>query len=79
MQQEPIDLDEYLASRFFDVQTEKLKIYEAVLGAVLKKYVPANKKIEINLLKAYTDVIMDVTLNDAGIAKVSWGEDNANF
>lgn len=75
MGNDPISLDEYLTSRFFDVQAEKLKIYEAVLGAVLRKYVPSNKKIEINLIKAYTDTIMDMTIDENGIAKISWGED----
>lgn len=79
MENDPIDLDEYLMSRSFDVQGEKLKIYEAILGAILRKYVPSNKKIEINLLKVYTDTIMDITLNDAGVAKISWGEDYADI
>ncbi len=75
MQSEPINLDEYLASRFFDVQTEKLKFYESLLGAVLRKYVPSNKKVEVNLIKAYKNTILDVTLYEDGIVKVSWGED----
>ena len=79
MQNEPIDLDDFLASRFFDVQGEKLKLYEAILGSLLRKYVPANKKIEINLLKAYTDTILDMSINDEGLVKISWGEDNAGI
>lgn len=73
--EEPIDLDEYLSSRSFDVLTEKLNLYEAILGALLRKYVPAKKKIEVNLLKASNDTILDVTLDAQGIAKISWGED----
>lgn len=79
MQEDLIDLDDFLSSRSFDVQAEKLKVYEAILGAVLKKYVPSNKKIEINLMKAYTDIVMDITLNEAGIAKISWGEDSVSI
>jgi hypothetical protein len=75
MQDEPISLDDYLSSRFFDVPSEKLRLYEALLGALLKKYAPANKKIEINLLKAYTDIILDITVDDSGMAKLSWGEE----
>lgn len=74
--EQPLNLDDYLASRFFDVQAEKLKIYEAVLASILRKYVPSNKKIEVNLLKASTDTILDVTLNSEGIAKISWEQDN---
>jgi hypothetical protein len=74
MEQDLIDLDEFLASRFFDVQKEKLSIYEAVLAAVLRKYVPHNRKIEINLMHAYTDTILDISLREDGTAKVSWGE-----
>jgi hypothetical protein len=73
--EEPIDLDEYLSSRSFDVLTEKLNLYEAILGALLRKYVPAKKKVEVNLLKASNDTILDVTLDAHGIAKISWGED----
>lgn len=73
--EEPIDLDEYLSSRSFDVLTEKLNLYEAILGALLRKYVPAKKKVEVNLLKASNDTILDVTLDAQGIAKISWGED----
>jgi hypothetical protein len=76
--EEPLNLDDYLASRFFDVQEQKLLIYEAILGLVLRKYVPKNNKIEINLLKAYRDTILDVTLDDKGNAKISWREDTEN-
>jgi hypothetical protein len=55
------------------VSEEKLKLYEAVLAGVLRKYVPADRKIEINLVTAYTDTILDITLNDSGKAKISWG------
>lgn len=72
---EPLSLDEFLSSRLFDVQAEKLKIYEALIAQLLRKYVPGNRKIEINLLKAYTDTMLDITLNEDGIAKISWGED----
>lgn len=72
--EQPLDLDDYLASRSFDVQAEKLKIYEALLGSLLRKYVPANKKIELNLLRLYKDTILDVTLDANGQAKISWGE-----
>lgn len=75
MQNEPLSLDEFLSSRLFDVQVEKLKIYEALLSQLLRKYVPNNRKIEINLMKAYTDTILDITLDEDGIAKISWGED----
>lgn len=71
---EPINLDDYLASRFFDVQAEKLKAYEAILGAVLRKYVPKDKKIEIDLIKVYKETILDVTLDEEGKAKISWGD-----
>ncbi len=74
MQQEPLSLDEFLSSRLFDVQAEKLKIYEAILAQMLRKYVPSNRKIEINLMKAYTDTTLDITLDENGIAKISWGE-----
>lgn len=74
MQQEPISLDEFLSSRLFDVPSEKLKIYEAILAQLLRKYVPHNRKIEINLMKAYTDTVLDITLDKDGIAKISWGE-----
>ncbi len=74
MQQEPLSLDEFLSSRLFDVQGEKLKIYEALLAQMLRKYVPSNRKIEINLMKAYTDTTLDITLDENGIAKISWGE-----
>lgn len=73
---EPIDLDDYLASRSFDVQTEKLKIYEAILGAVLRKYLVKDKKLSLNLLRAYSDTILDVTISEDGLAKVSWREDD---
>jgi hypothetical protein len=72
---EPIDLDDYLASRSFDVQTEKLKIYEAILGAMLRKYVVKEKKLDLNLLRAYSDTILDITISENGLAKVSWRED----
>ena len=70
----PENLDEYLASRFSDVQAEKLKIYEAVLAGVLRKYVPKNRKIEINLIKAPNDTFLDVTLDENGVAKITWEE-----
>lgn len=73
--EEPLDLDDFLASRFFNVQEKKLEIYEAILGCVLRKYVPKDKKIQLNLLKAYSDTILDVTLDDDGITKISWRED----
>ena len=75
MSNEPINLDDFLASRFFDVQGEKLKVYEAVLGALLRKYVPAKKKIQLNLVKASSDTLLDVTLDANGNAKISWEED----
>lgn len=71
---EPLNLDEYLASRFSSVQDKKLEIYEALLGAILRLYVPSNKKVRINLLKASTDTILDITLDDNGTAKISWEE-----
>jgi hypothetical protein len=71
---EPIDLDDYLASRSFDVPKEKLNTYEAILAAVLRKYVPEGRKIEIDMVKVYKDTILDVTLDDNGKAKISWGE-----
>ena len=77
MNNEPLDLDEYLASRFSDVQTEKLRLYEAVLAAVLRKYVPINKKVEVNLIRASKDTYLDVTLDDNGTAKISWGDDSS--
>lgn len=73
--EEPLSLDDFLASRFSHVQEEKLKIYEAILGAVLRKYVPKNKKIALNLLKASTDTFLDVTLDANGNVKISWEED----
>lgn len=76
MEEDLIDLDDFLASRSFDVCAEKLKIYEAVLAGVLRKYVPNNRKIEINLFKAYTDTVLDMTLNEHGTVKISWGDDN---
>lgn len=75
MKEDLIDLDEFLASRSFDVQADKLKIYEALLAQLLRKYVPHKRKIEINLMKAYTDTILDITLAEDGNAKISWGED----
>jgi hypothetical protein len=74
MEEDLIDLDEFLASRSFDVQGEKLKIYEAILALLLRKYVPSNRKIEINLMRAYTDTVLDITLDESGMAKISWGE-----
>lgn len=73
--EDPIDLDEYLTSGSFDVLEEKLKLYEAILGALLRKYVPVKRKVEVNLIKASNDTILDVTLDANGMAKISWGED----
>jgi hypothetical protein len=74
MEEDLIDLDDFLSSRSFDVPSEKLKIYEAILANILRKYVPANRKIEINLFRAYTDTVLDITMNTDGKAKISWGE-----
>jgi hypothetical protein len=74
MKEDLIDLDDFLASRSIDVYG-KLQIYEAVLANILRKYIPSNKKIEINLFRAYTDTVLDITLNADGKAKISWGED----
>jgi hypothetical protein len=74
MSDEPLSLDDFLASRFFDVQAEKLKVYEAILSALLRKHIPEGKKIEIDLIKVYKDTILDVTLDENGKAKISWGE-----
>lgn len=76
---EPINLDDFLASRFFDVEKQKLNTYEAILAALLRKYVPKGKKIELNLLHSSNDTLLDVTLNDQGIAKISWGDDNVSI
>ena len=74
MEEDLLDLDDFLSSRSIDVEKSKLQIYEAVLALVLRKYVPAGKKIDINLFRAYTDTILDVKLNEDGKAKISWGE-----
>jgi septum formation topological specificity factor MinE len=74
MDNEPLDLDDFLASRFFDVQAKKLETYEAILAAVLRKYIPVGRKIEVNLLKASNETILDVTLDDNGVAKIKWEE-----
>jgi hypothetical protein len=74
MNNEPLSLDDFLASRFFDVQTKKLEIYEAIVAAMLRKYVPQNKKVSLDLIKVYNDTVLDVTLDDDGIAKISWEE-----
>lgn len=74
MEEDLIDLDDFLLSRSIDVCEDKLKIYEALLALVMRKYVPAGNKIEINLFKAYTDTLIDVKLNVDGKAKISWGE-----
>lgn len=75
MEEDLIDLDDFLSSRSIDVSEEKLKIYQALLALILRKYVPAGNKIEINLFTAYTDTIIDIRLNEDGKAKISWGED----
>jgi hypothetical protein len=72
---EPLSLDDFLASRFFNVKDEKLKIYEAILGLLLRKYVPEGKKIELNLLKASVDTILDVRIDEQGNAKIRWEND----
>ncbi len=74
MKEDLIDLDEFLSSRSFDVPAEKLKVYEAILALVLRKYVPSNRKIEINLFRAYTDTVIDISLRTDGTAKISWGD-----
>ena len=74
MEEDLIDLDDFLSSRSIDVRG-KLQIYEAVLASILRKYVPVNKKVEINLFRAYTNTVLDITLNADGQAKISWGED----
>lgn len=74
MEEDLIDLDDFLLSRSIDVQADKLKIYEALLALIMRKYIPAGNKIEINLFKAYTDTTMDIKLNEDGKAKISWGE-----
>lgn len=72
---EPENLDDFIASRFADVKTEKLRLYEAILGAVLRKYVPEDEKIKLNLLKASSDTILDVRIDELGQVKISWEND----
>ena len=74
MEEDLIDLDDFLTSRSIDVSEEKLKIYEAMLALILRKYVPAGNKIEINLFKAYTDTAIDIRLNSDGQTRISWKE-----
>lgn len=74
MSDDLIDLDQYLEN-YENPQQVKLQIYEAVLALLIRKYVPRNKKIELNLNHSYRDTFLDVTINSQGIAKLSWGED----
>jgi len=79
MSNEFIDLDEYLASRSFDVLEEKVRIYEAVAAALLRKYVPLGKKIEIDLVKVYNNTILDLAFHESGKVKLEWREDHASI
>jgi hypothetical protein len=74
MEEDLIDLDDFLSSRSIDVSADKLKIYEAMLALILRKYVSAGNKVEINLFTAYTDTTVDIRLNEDGKTKISWGE-----
>lgn len=74
MSDELIDLDQFLES-YQNPEKVKLQIYEAILALLVRKYVPSNKKIELNLNHSYRDTILDVTINSQGFAKLSWGED----
>jgi hypothetical protein len=58
---------------------EDTELLQAVLGAILRKYVPNNKKIELDLMRSYKDIDLDITVNDFGIAKIKWSDVNAAF
>jgi hypothetical protein len=73
MKDDTIDLEQYLQS-FENPDQVKLHIYEALLALLVRKYIPGNKKIELNLNHSYRDTLLDVTINSDGIAKISWGE-----
>jgi len=55
----------------FDVY-EELHLLQSVLGAILRKYVPNNKKVELNLMRASREIDLDIVVDKNGIAKVSW-------
>ena len=74
MSDDLIDLDQYL-EKYENPDKVKLQMYEAILALLVRKYVPSNKKIELNLNHSYRDTFLDVTINSQGIAKLSWGED----
>jgi len=58
-------------SRSFDVY-EELHLLHSVLGAILRKYVPNNKKVELDLMRSSREVDLDIFVDENGSAKVSW-------
>jgi hypothetical protein len=52
---------------------------EAILSAVLRKYVPKGKRIELDLLRAYREVDLDIYVTSLGKAKISWSDNDATI
>ena len=75
---EDVDLDDYLevvgGSQTF--AEKKLRYYEAILAAFMRRFVSEGNKVEINLNHIYKDTYLDVTINDKDPAKVkvTWRE-----
>lgn len=71
-----VELDDYL-ELFSGTREEKiLPYYEAILAALLRKFVPEGNKIQLNLNHVYKDTYLDVTINDedSSKVKVTWKE-----
>jgi hypothetical protein len=49
-------------------------LLQTILAAVLKKYVPRNKKIELDLLKVHKDVYLDIYETSPGKIKIGWSD-----
>lgn len=71
-----VDLDDYM-ELFSGSRSDKiLPYYEAILAALLRKYVKEGEKIKLNLNHVYKDTYLDVTINDEDVSKVkvTWKE-----
>lgn len=71
-----VDLDDYL-QLFSGSRAEKiLSYYEAILAALLRKFISEGNKVELNLHHVYKDTYLDVTINDEDPSKVkvTWKE-----
>jgi hypothetical protein len=73
LQKDLVYLDEFL-SEYPNPVDQKLRVYEAIIAGLLRKYIPIGNKVELNLYHSYKDTYLDVKLNDDGITKISWGE-----